>query len=178
MKRLLFASLFAVVVLAGCAHSKSGPTATATLSPTSGSSASGTVHFAQAAGGEVEVHVDLKGVPAGIHGFHLHEKGDCGDDAKAAGGHFNPTSAPHASPEATSHHAGDFGNVTADAKGEVHTSFMTHSVTVAPGPNSVVGHAVVLHADPDDLTTQPAGNAGKRIACGVVSATSGSMAAY
>jgi Cu-Zn family superoxide dismutase len=79
----------------------------------------------------------------------------------------------HGAPDAQSHHAGDFGNVTADANGEVHTRFETYSVTVKPGATSVVGHAVVLHGNPDDLVSQPAGNAGPRIACGVVTLTSG-----
>ena len=75
---------------------------------------------------------------------------------------------PHAAPTAASHHAGDFGNVTANDAGEVHTSFNTPSVTVGPGTSSAIGHAVILHANPDDLTTQPTGNSGPRIACGVV----------
>ncbi len=69
-----------------------------------------------------------------------------------------------------SHHAGDFGNVTADDKGEVHLTVTSHMLTVDPGPSSVVGHAVIVHANPDDFTTQPSGNAGPRIACGVVMA--------
>jgi Cu-Zn family superoxide dismutase len=140
----------------------------ATLAPTSGSTAQGTVQFNQLKDGSVQVVVDLSGVPPGVHGFHVHDKGDCGDNGNAAGGHFNPTSAPHGSPAQVSHHAGDFGNVTADEHGVVKTMFTTHSVTVGPGEKSAVGHAVILHANPDDLTTQPTGNAGGRIACGVV----------
>lgn len=167
-------ALFAFALLvAACAHSSAGPSATATLASTSGSSAVGTVHFQQQSDGAVEVHVDLTGVPAGTHGFHVHDKGSCADNGNAAGGHFNPMSAPHAAPDAASHHAGDFGNVTADEKGEVHTVFTTRSITVAPGAMSVIGHAVVLHANADDLTTQPSGNAGARIACGVAEAMAG-----
>ncbi len=170
MKRLLlFGSLLALLSLLAiaCAHSK-GPMAMATLSPTTGSNASGMVHFHQMADGSVEVQVDLTGVTPGEHGFHLHETGDCGNNGNNAGGHFNPTAMPHASPDASSHHAGDWGNVTANANGEVHTSLMSHSIGVAPGTTSVVGRAVVLHGGRDDLTTQPSGNAGPRIACGVV----------
>jgi len=172
MKNAILVSLLlsTTLLLAGCASSKTGPTAMATLTPTTGQTANGTVHFTQQADGSVEVQVDLMGVPPGVHGFHVHEKGDCGDDAKAAGGHFNPTSMAHGAPDASSHHAGDFGNVTADGGGNVHTSFTTRAITVAAGTTSVVGHAVVLHGNPDDLTSQPAGNAGPRIACGVVSA--------
>jgi Cu-Zn family superoxide dismutase len=165
----------ALLLFAACASSKPGPMAMVMLQPTTGQTAQGMVHFTQNADGTVEVQVDLTGVPAGTHGFHVHEKGDCGDDAKNAGGHFNPTSMPHGAPDATSHHAGDFGNVTADANGAVHTSFTTRSITVAAGPNTVIGHAVVLHGAADDLTSQPAGNAGARIACGVVSAMAGDM---
>jgi Cu-Zn family superoxide dismutase len=156
------------LVLAGCT-STNLPMAMAALEPTtSGSTARGTVHFQELRDGGVEVQVDLTGVPAGVHGFHVHERGDCGDSGNAAGGHFNPTSMPHAAPEAASHHAGDFGNVTAGSNGEVHTRFVSRSITVAESARSVVGKAVILHANPDDLTTQPTGNAGGRISCGVV----------
>ena len=161
--------LFASVALAACAsHPKPMPMAMATLNSTSGSTAKGMVHFTQMKDGSVEVQVDLTGVPAGVHGFHVHEMADCGDNGNAAGGHFNPASMQHGSPEATSHHAGDFGNVTAGDNGEVHTKFMTRSINVASGMNPVAGHAVILHANADDLTSQPSGNAGPRIACGVV----------
>lgn len=166
MKKLILLSLI-VVVIAACA-ARSGPMAMATLRPTSGSTAQGTVHFQELADGSVDVQIDLTGVPAGVHGFHVHDKGDCGDNGNAAGGHFNPTGQPHAAPAAAAHHAGDFGNVTAGANGEVHTRFNTRSITVSEGATSAVGHAVILHANPDDLTTQPTGNAGGRIACGVV----------
>ncbi len=168
MKKLV--TLIALVALAGCASSAKKPMAMAMLAPTSGSTAQGMVHFTQSADGSVEVQVDLTGVPPGVHGFHIHDKGDCGDNGNAAGGHFNPGGTPHGAPDAAQHHAGDFGNVTANEKGEVHTKFTTHSVTVDAGPNSVLGHAVILHGNADDLTTQPSGNAGPRIACGVVTA--------
>lgn len=173
MKRL--AAITLVSLALACASGKqSGPTAMATLAPTTGQTATGTVHFQDVADG-TQVVVDLTNVPPGVHGFHIHEGASCADDAKAAGGHFNPNNMPHADPQAASHHAGDFGNVTADDKGEVHLTFVTHSVSVAAGTTSVIGHAVVLHANADDLTTQPAGNAGARIACGVVTAMAGSM---
>ena len=167
MKKLAALS-FSLLLLSACASMSSGPTATATLAPTAGSTAAGTVQFTQKSDGSVDVKVDLTGVPAGVHGFHIHEKGDCGDNGNAAGGHFNPASTAHGAPDAMPHHAGDFGNVTANANGEVHTRFNTRSVTVEAGPNSAVGHAVILHANPDDLQTQPSGNAGARIACGIV----------
>jgi len=167
MKKL--ASLtFSLLLVGACVSTSSGPSAIATLAPTSGQTASGTVLLTQMADGSVDVKVDLTGVPAGIHGFHVHDKGDCGDNGNAAGGHFNPTTEAHGAPDMPPHHAGDFGNVTANDAGEVHTRFTTRSVTVEPGAKSAIGHAVILHANPDDLKTQPTGNAGARIACGVV----------
>jgi len=167
MKKLFW--IVALIAVAGCAsHPKSGPMAMAMLTPTSGSTAQGMVHFTQMPDGSVEVEADLTGVPPGVHGFHVHDKGDCGDNGNAAGGHFNPTSMAHGAPDAASHHAGDFGNVTADAAGAVHTKFTTRAISVTAGAmNNVVDHAIILHANADDLTSQPSGNAGPRIACGV-----------
>ena len=167
-KYVLFSiTLLSFALLTACA-SMSGPSASATLSPTSGSTASGTVKLTQLADGSVRVTVDLMGVPPGVHGFHIHDKGDCGDNGNAAGGHFNPAATAHGAPAVDPHHAGDFGNVTADSDGRVHSEFTTRSITVEAGPSSAVGHAVILHANPDDLVTQPTGNAGARIACGIV----------
>jgi Cu-Zn family superoxide dismutase len=167
MRKLWFL-VVTILILGACAHAKR-PTAVATLAPTSGQTAKGTVHFSDVGDGNIEVVVDLTGVPPGIHGFHIHEKGDCGNNAQNAGGHFNPTGMVHGAPDAVSHHAGDFGNVTADANGEVHTRFTTHSISLTQGfSTSALGHAVVLHEKADDLISQPSGNAGGRIACGVV----------
>jgi Cu-Zn family superoxide dismutase len=171
MKKLALLAI-SVLVFASC-RSGRGPMAMATLNPSEGQTAKGTVHFQDIGDGTTEVVVDLTGVPPGVHGFHVHDKGDCGNNGNNAGGHFNPTNMVHGDPLAQSHHAGDFGNVTADANGEVHTRLETHSVTVKEGALSVIGHAVVLHGNPDDLVTQPSGNAGPRIACGVVTLMSG-----
>jgi Cu-Zn family superoxide dismutase len=169
-KSVLFSLLLVSLLLLGaaCASMNTGPSASAMLNPTSGNTAAGTVQLVQLADGRVRVTVDLTGVPPGVHGFHIHEKGDCGDNGNAAGGHFNPNTMAHGAPDADPHHAGDFGNVTADAAGKVHTQFTTRSITVAPGTTSALGHAIILHGNPDDLTTQPSGNAGPRIACGIV----------
>jgi superoxide dismutase, Cu-Zn family len=167
MKKLVLFSV-SLLVLAGCASMATGPSATASLVSTSGSTATGTVNLAQLADGSVEVTANLRGVPPGVHGFHIHEKGDCGDNGNAAGGHYNPMNTPHGSPNTNPHHAGDFGNVTADDNGNVTHRFTTRSITIAEGPASAVGHAIIRHANPDDMTTQPTGNAGARIACGVV----------
>lgn len=163
-----FALVSVSLLLFGACASMNRPTATATLAPTAGSTAQGTVRFVQLADGSVRVSVALTGVPAGVHGFHVHENGDCGDNGNAAGGHFNPSATPHGAPHDATRHAGDFGNVTSTDGGRVDHEFTTNSITVESGTNSVVGRAVILHANPDDLTTQPTGNAGGRIACGVV----------
>src|SRR5919206_1468594 len=135
MKKLALLAI-SVLAFASC-RSGRGPMAMATLNPSEGQTAKGTVHFQDIGDGVTEVVVDLTGVPPGVHGFHVHEKGDCGNNGQNAGGHFNPTNMVHGAPDAVSHHAGDFGNVTADASGVVSTTFTTHSITVSPGEKSV-----------------------------------------
>jgi Cu-Zn family superoxide dismutase len=179
MKKQILALSFPLLVL-GCMSGRSmkAPAASATIEPKSDSKVSGTAQFWEAKDGTVTMKVDVTGLTPGVHGFHIHETGDCSSpDAKSAGGHFNPMSMPHGSPDAASHHAGDFGNITADNNGAVSVTMTSHSVSLAAGPNSIIGKAVVVHADPDDLSSQPAGNAGKRIGCGVVSMT-GSMQSH
>ena len=145
-----------------------GGTAVAEIKATKGNKVSGTVTFTQE-GDKTTVAVDLKGLKPGEHGFHIHETGDCSaPDAKSAGEHFNPEKKQHGAPTAAEHHAGDLGNITADKKGDVKTSITTTDLTVAEGPHSVVGKAVIVHGKADDLKSQPAGNAGPRIGCGVV----------
>ncbi len=147
-------------------------TASAPLEAKSGSSVSGVVRFEEVmADGvpAVRVTVDAANVAPGIHGFHVHEKGDCSaPDATSAGGHFNPAGHPHAGPDAAARHAGDFGNVEASADGRVNVSYLMHGVTLGSGTSSIAGKAIVLHAKRDDLKTQPTGDAGGRIACGVI----------
>ncbi len=131
---------------------------------------SGTVHFTQDAGG-VHVVADLSGLKPGRHGFHLHENGVCTPpDFKSAGGHWNPGHAAHACMPTEPRHAGDMGNVTAGSDGRAHLDVVLTGVSFA-GANSVVGKAVVLHAGEDDCKSQPAGNSGDRLACGVVTTT-------
>jgi Cu-Zn family superoxide dismutase len=175
MRKLALVSIATILALTACRTAKQGPMAMAMLHPISGSQAVGMAHFQENADGSVEVHLEMTNVPPGQHGFHIHAKGDCGDNGNAAGPHFDVNSMPHGAPDAVSHHAGDFGNVTADANGKVNATFTTHSITVSAGERSVVGHAVILHANADDLTTQPSGNAGARIACGVAQGMAGEM---
>lgn len=140
---------------------------TAKLNPASGSQVTGTVAFTQAADG-ARVVVDLTGLTPGKHGLHIHEKGDCSDPkANSAGAHFNPTHSYHGGPDTAEHHAGDFGNITADASGKVHVEMTMKGVKLG-GADSIVGKSVVVHAKEDDLKTDPSGNSGDRIACGVI----------
>ena len=112
---------------------------------------------------------NLVPIEPGDHAIHIHEKGDCSaPDAKSAGDHFNPTKAPHGAPDAPQHHAGDLGNLTAGEDGVAQKTVTVDFVTVADGEKSAVGKAVVVHEKPDDMKSQPAGNAGARISCGVV----------
>jgi len=140
----------------------------ATLEPKSGSTVRGTATFTEVPSG-VRVQVHIENAPPGTHGLHVHEKGDCSDpEAKSAGGHFNPGGMPHAGPMAGSRHAGDLGNIEIGANGQGDLDVRTDLLTIKPGPNSVIGRAVIFHEKADDLTTQPTGNAGGRLACGVV----------
>ncbi len=143
--------------------------ATATLKTADGTEL-GTVTFTQHPGGGTEMVADLHGVQgAGEHGIHVHETGECSaPDFKSAGGHFNPQGTDHACPPTTPRHAGDFGNIEISADGSGHLDETSDLITVTPGDTSVVGKAVILHEGQDDCTSQPSGNAGPRLACGVV----------
>jgi Cu-Zn family superoxide dismutase len=114
------------------------------------------------------MHMVASGLaPGSTHGFHVHDKGVCtGPDFMSAGGHFNPTAHMHGGPDAE-RHAGDMPNVVADASGKVDQRVMLHG-SMLRGAEGVIGHAVVLHAAPDDYKTQPTGNSGARLACGLI----------
>jgi Cu-Zn family superoxide dismutase len=145
-----------------------GPAAAfAELNPTQGSSVRGKVSFVKIANG-IRVVADVTGLTPGNHGFHIHEKGDCSaPDGSSAGGHFNPYAMPHAAMNADQRHVGDFGNIMADRAGNAHADFIDVRISF-DGLASILGRGVIVHANPDDLVTQPAGNAGPRVACGVI----------
>ncbi len=165
------ASISLAFLVAGCASAPSAKVdAVAALSPASGSQVSGSLSFRAIPGG---VHVDaaVAGLTPGEHGFHVHEVGDCSAaDGSSAKGHFNPLGKPHGAHDRGEHHAGDMPNLLADAGGKAAYSVDLPGLSLGAGETNILGRAVVIHADPDDYKTQPAGNSGKRIACGVIKA--------
>lgn len=177
MKRILtFALAIAPLALSGCRYhaDQENPrniivaTGRAAIEPRSGSTTNGYVTFQQRLDGTVTVQASLADTTEGLHGLHVHEIGDCSDpEAKSAGGHFNPGNHPHG-PFGEDSHAGDLGNVVVSKEHQGASTQVTRALTVLEGPSSVVGKAVVVHATVDDLITQPTGNSGGRIGCGVV----------
>jgi Cu-Zn family superoxide dismutase len=173
MRKISISRLLAmgVALAAAGAVQAAASTAEVELKPTAGSATTGSVRFKQQ-DGQLQIDADIAGLAPGVHGFHIHEKGDCSaPDGTSAGGHFNPGSMQHGGPQNPSHHGGDFGNITADASGKasLHLSVPTSQISLDSGAaNSIIGRGVIVHADADDFVTQPTGNSGKRLACGVV----------
>jgi len=175
MKRSIRALGALTAVLAGawaCTSAGADPTALAMIESRSDSKVTGKAIFTQLPSGKTRVEVTISGATPGVHGLHIHEKGDCSSpDATSAGGHFNSAGNPHAAPTDAKHHNGDLGNIEIGADGKGTLKIETDMLTVTPGPNSVVGKAVIFHEKADDLKTQPTGNAGARYGCGVVALT-------
>jgi Cu-Zn family superoxide dismutase len=145
-----------------------GMSATAALMPTTGNKVTGTVTFTQK-GDKVTVVAKVGGLAPGSHGFHIHEKGDCSSgDGESAGGHFNPTGKPHGDPKSPDHHVGDMPMLVADASGNASLTADVGPMTIGSGATDIIGKAVIVHTNPDDFKTQPTGNAGARVACGVI----------
>jgi len=175
-REMRFGALLTVVVvltLAGCGGGeghKSASTTTkaiAVLNPTEGNTVQGVVSFTKTDKG-IHIQAGIEGLAPGLHGFHIHEYGDCSSpDAASAGGHFNPGKMPHGAPNAEKHHAGDLGNIGADGAGAARLEVVAKGISF-DGADSIIGRAMIVHASPDDFTTQPTGNAGARIACGVI----------
>jgi len=181
MRPILLATATAsALALAACASTPPAPAATpsastaalaiANLASASGSLVSGKLTLMPMGHG-VHVTGDIGGLtPGSSHGFHIHEAGDCSAaDASSAGGHFNPAASVHGKAEAGAHHAGDIDNIVADAGGVAHVNTRVMGVSLGGGAaNDIAGRAFVVHAAPDDYATQPSGNSGARIACGVI----------
>ena len=155
-KTMVMTVVLGAAWLAGCSSRGAAPAqAGAALEPRSGSTVTGMATFTELPEGGVKVVVHI-------------EKDCSAPDATSAGGHFNPTTMPHAGPMDAQHHAGDLGNIEIKADGTGDLTITSKMLTVKPGPNSVLGRAVIFHEKADDLKTQPTGNAGGRLACGVV----------
>lgn len=119
----------------------------------------------------VLISLDLTSLPPGTHAFHIHAVGQCEPPFASAGGHFNPMEKQHGIKNPSGMHAGDFPNIVVPPGGKLETRVLATQVTLGPGPTSLFdedGSALVIHAGPDDYSTDPAGNAGARIACAVV----------
>lgn len=149
--------------------SASGPAASAVIEPRSGSTVSGTARFVSLSDG-LGVHVELQGATPGQHGIHIHEKGDCSDpEAKSAGGHYNPGTAPHhGGPRTAVRHGGDLGNIEVDSSGRGVLDVVVPGLSVNSVQDGVVGRSIVVHEKADDLQSDPAGNSGVRVACGQI----------
>lgn len=183
-----FVFLALVAGLSGCAHKPEGSTTTvasaseptaarpsektasAQLEPRSGNSAlTGEATFRSSVEG-VTLVLHVTGAPPGVHGAHIHETGDCSDpEAKSAGGHWNPAGHKHGAPPPSSVHLGDLGNLTVTEDGTGHLELGSAEWKIGGGsPEDVLGKAIVIHGGPDDLASDPAGNSGPRIGCGVI----------
>lgn len=139
----------------------------ATVHPTEGNTASGVVRFDAVEGG-VQVSGEITGISPGLHGFHIHQYGDCSAaNGTSAGGHFNPADVDHAGPDAEVSHMGDLGNIEANAEGVAAFDALYPAVDMA----MITGRGLIVHAGEDDLVSQPTGAAGSRLGCGVIGVT-------
>lgn len=168
MRALTFAGFAAAALLAGSAAAQE--TATANLQNQEGQDV-GTVELTQTPTG-VHIVATLTNLPAGEHGFHIHETGTCEGDFTSAGGHYNPGGAEHGYHSEGGPHAGDLPNIHVPESGELTVEYVNDRVSLEEGGEGALrdddGSAIVIHANPDDYQSQPAGDAGPRIACGVI----------
>ena len=169
-RALVVSSLLA---LSGChtlgvlgTGAKPGIVAECTLAALNGAAASGHAVFTQMVD-HVHVEMSLKGLSPGLHGIHVHEGSSCANSGSTAGDHFNPHGHEHGPMGIATSHLGDLGNANASALGDAHLSFDDPTLSL-DGADSIIGHCLLVHADPDDLKSQPAGNAGARVACGII----------
>lgn len=185
--RIALLAAASALALAACSTTPSTPTASAPNIPTTSTAKQAIAVLASASASRVSGSVTLVpmgkglhltgevgGLPANsTHAFHIHEKGDCSAaDASSAGPHFNPFNAAHGKAGSGAHHAGDMNNLSADAEGVAKINVHLEGVTLGGGAiNDVAGRALIVHAAADDYASQPAGNAGARVACGIIKVT-------
>lgn len=171
MKKSIMSVVCGALLVAGCAgmEEQKEATAVAQLQPRSGSKVSGNLKFTQI-GDLVRITGEVTGHTKGPKAMHIHEKGDCSAaDGMSTGGHFNPTRSKHGGPYDPVKHAGDLGNIVFNADGVAKVNFTVGDIAVSrDAPNGIIGRAVIVHAAADDLKTDPTGNAGGRVACGVI----------
>lgn len=173
MKRTCLLIAFAVGSLVAVSQTRAAESteiteAVAVLHPTAGHKCHGTVHFSRT-GDSVKVVANVEGLePGQKHAIHIHQYGDCtAPDATSAGGHYNPEGHAHGLPATEQRHAGDLGNLEADQNGKAHYELVVKNISIAGHHNPILGRAVIVHAKAD-TGGQPTGNAGSRIACGVI----------
>jgi Cu-Zn family superoxide dismutase len=168
IKRLLL--LFGILVVAGPISVQAARKAKANLLNAQGAPI-GTATFSEKSNG-VQLELKVSNLPPGIHGFHIHTVGKCeAPDFKSAGAHFNPEGKQHGWDNPLGHHLGDLKNLNVGPDGKASVRILIPGVTLGEGANSLFhegGTALVIHEKPDDGKTDPAGNAGARIACGVI----------
>lgn len=170
MKILSIAAATAVALLSACqTMPPEGNRATAQLKPTKGNKTFGEATFEQV-GDKVRVVIFVSGLkPGQAHGLHIHEAGDCSAaDGSSAKGHFNPFGKPHAAHGSADRHAGDLPSLTANKRGRANITVDLDIISVGGDDGNIIGRGVIVHAAPDDFKTQPTGNAGARLACGVI----------
>ncbi|WVZ66993.1 hypothetical protein U9M48_016140 [Paspalum notatum var. saurae] len=158
---------------AGAAEAEITDTMVKAVAVLAGTDVKGTIFFSQEGDGPTTVTGSISGLKPGLHGFHVHALGDTTNGCMSTGPHFNPVGKEHGAPEDENRHAGDLGNVTAGEDGVANVN-VTDSQIPLTGPHSIIGRAVVVHADPDDLgkggheLSKSTGNAGGRLACGII----------
>ncbi|MFT7233384.1 MAG: Cu-Zn family superoxide dismutase [Cyclobacteriaceae bacterium] len=153
--------------LLSCGQQPKSLEAICMVAPTEGNQVTGSVTFTETADG-VKIVADLTGLEPGLHGFHIHEFGDCSaPDGSSAGGHFNPENASHGSLMDADRHSGDMGNIVADSSGHAHME-ITDKMMTLKGEKSIINKGLIVHKNMDDLKTQPTGNAGPREGCGTI----------
>ena len=153
----------------GVPSTPSAKQAIATVGPTSGNSTTGIAIFTQD-GDQITLTIEIENASPGLHAVHIHESGDCSSpDGKSAGGHWNPTGVAHGKWGEDEFHLGDIGNITVGEDGRGSIELTTDLWEIGTGSDvDVVGKGIIVHAGADDFTSQPSGNAGARIGCGVI----------